>query len=80
MMQINNNMNNSTHQTISPKLDAPNLKVLEDQLNYEVMMNKKLSQYAEYCADPQLKNVCRQGAQRHKQNFDNLLQYLNSHQ
>ena len=80
MMQTNNNMNIFTNQTSNPKLDAPNLKVLEDQLNYEVMMNKKLSQYAEYCGDPQLKSVCRQGAQRHKQNFDDLLQYLNSHQ
>lgn len=25
-----------------PHLDAPNLKVLEDQLNYESMMAKKL--------------------------------------
>ncbi len=63
-----------------PKLDAPNLKVLEDQLGYEVMMNKKLSQYAEYCTDPNLKNLCRQGAQSHKQNYNELLSYLNSHQ
>ncbi|KXG75616.1 hypothetical protein [Thermotalea metallivorans] len=71
-------MNNQTGG--KPQLDAPNLKVLEDQLNYESMMNKKMSQYAEYCTDPQLKNMCRQGAQRHKQNFDDLLNYLNSHQ
>nr|WP_132244740.1 hypothetical protein [Marinisporobacter balticus] len=62
------------------QLDAPNLKVLEDQLNYECMMNKKLIQYAEYCTDPQLKNVCQQGGQKHNQNFNNLLNYLNSHQ
>lgn len=66
--------------TTKPQLDAPNLKVLEDQLNYESMMNKKLSQYAEYCTDSQLKNVCRQGAIKHKENFNNLLNYLNSHQ
>lgn len=63
-----------------PKLDAPNLKILEDQLNYEAMMNKKFSQYAEYCTDPNLKNLCRQGAQNHKQNYNDLLNYLNSHQ
>lgn len=63
-----------------PQLDVPNLKVLEDQLNYEHMMNKKLSQYAQYCTDPQLKNVCQQGSQKHNQNFNSLLNYLNSHQ
>jgi hypothetical protein len=62
------------------QLDAPNLKILEDQLNYESMMNKKMDQYAEYCRDPQFKRICRQGAQRHKQNYNALLTYLNSHQ
>ncbi len=71
-MQMNNG-------TTNLKLDAPNLKVLEDQLNYEIMMNKKLGQYAEFCTDPHLKNVCRQGAQKHKQNFNELLNYLNAH-
>lgn len=71
-------MNNQDTQI--PQLDVPNLKVLEDQLNYESMMSKKLSQYAEYCTDPELKNVCQQGSQRHKQNFSALLNYLNSHQ
>lgn len=63
-----------------PQLDAPNLKILEDQLNYEAIMNKKCSQYAEYCTDPQLKNICQQAAQKHHQNFNSLLNYLNSHQ
>ncbi|MDF2546665.1 hypothetical protein [Anaerosolibacter sp.] len=71
-------MIHSTQQ--KPQLDAPNLKVLEDQLNYESMMNKKMDQYAAYCRDPQLKSICRQGAQRHKQNYNALLTYLNSHQ
>ena len=64
----------------SPRLDASNLKVLEDQLNYEFLMNKKMSQYAEYCNDSQLKNICQQGAKKHKQNYTDLLNYLNSHQ
>lgn len=63
-----------------PHLDTPNLKVLEDQLNYESMMVKKLGQYANYCTDSELKNVCQQGSQRHKQNFNALLDYLNAHQ
>lgn len=63
-----------------PKMDSPNLRVLEDQLDYEIMMNKKMSQYAEYCTDPYLKKICRQGAENHKKNYNNLLNYLNSHQ
>ncbi|WP_231701796.1 hypothetical protein [Crassaminicella thermophila] len=62
------------------QLDAPNLKVLEDQLSYEYIMNKKFSQYAQYCTDPQLKNLCQQGAQKHSQNYHALLNYLNSYQ
>lgn len=73
-MEINTQSNGK------PRLDAPNLKILEDQLNYEILMNKKLDQYAEYCTDPQLKSLCRQGAQKHKENFNELLNYLNSHQ
>ncbi|QZY57536.1 hypothetical protein K7H06_14335 [Crassaminicella profunda] len=73
-------MNNQTTTNTKPQLDASNLKVLEDQLNYECMLNKKFSQYAEYCTDTQLKNVCQQGAQKHNQNYTDLLNYLNSHQ
>jgi hypothetical protein len=73
-------MPTNTFSNANPRLDASNLKVLEDQLNYEALMNKKMGQYAEYCTDPQLKNICQQGAQKHKQNFTDLLNYLNSHQ
>ncbi|MFZ5966914.1 MAG: hypothetical protein ACOYVK_07040 [Bacillota bacterium] len=73
-------MQGNTQNGGQPQLDAPNLKVLEDQLNYESMMSKKLDRYSEYCTDAQLKNVCRQAAQNHKQNFNSLLDYLNSHQ
>lgn len=61
-------------------LDEPNLKVLEEQLAYESMMNKKYNQYANLCEDAQLKNLCHRAAKKHKENFKMLLDYLNSHQ
>jgi ferritin len=64
----------------SKQLDANNLKVLEDQLNYESLMNKKFSAYAQYCTDTQLKNLCQQASQKHKQHYNELFNYLNSHQ
>lgn len=64
----------------SPKLDASNLKVLQDQLDYEATMNKKASIYANYCNDQELKTLCQNIANSHKQNFSSLFNYLNSHQ
>lgn len=58
---------------------SKNLTMLEDQLNYEALCNKKMSLYSTYCQDQNLKNVCQKAAQMHKQHFDQLLNYLNSH-
>jgi ferritin len=69
------NMNQNTK-----KLDSNNLKVLEDQLSYESLMSKKFSTYADYCTDTELKSLCQQSASKHKQHFNDLLNYLNSHQ
>ncbi|MCC5912304.1 MAG: hypothetical protein JJT76_17955 [Clostridiaceae bacterium] len=69
-------MNNQT----APKLDSNNLKILEDQLGYEALMNKKFTTYANYCTDTELKNLCQQASQKHKQHYNELLNYLNSHQ
>ena len=62
------------------QLDANNLKVLEDQLSHEAMMNKKFSNYAEHCTDSELKNLCQQASEKHKKHYDELLDYLNSYQ
>ncbi|RKD23647.1 hypothetical protein SAMN02745883_01884 [Caminicella sporogenes DSM 14501] len=59
--------------------DESNLKVLENQLLYESMMNKKYNQYANLCEDIQLKNLCHKAAKIHKKNFKMLLDYLNSY-
>ncbi len=67
--------NNSNKQ-----LEANNLKVIKDQLESEALMNKKYSEYYQRITDPQIKSLCDEGCQVHRQNFDNLKTYLDSHQ
>lgn len=74
---FNNNTQNSNG---SKSIDASNLKVIQDQLHYEYVMNKKTNRYVQYCNDQKLKSLCSEIAQTHKQNFNDLLNYLNSHQ
>ncbi|KXZ39955.1 hypothetical protein SAMN05661008_00822 [Alkalithermobacter thermoalcaliphilus JW-YL-7 = DSM 7308] len=62
------------------QIESNNLKVIQDQLNYECMMNKKFRQYADYCTDPSLKSLCNEAADVHKRNFNSLKSYLDSHQ
>jgi len=57
-----------------------NLKILEEVMDYEAMMNKKYAQYVHLCQDAQLKNICRKLAKVHKENYIALLNYLNSYQ
>jgi len=60
-------------------IGSKNLTMLEDQLNYEMLCNRKFSLYASYCQDQNLKNVCQKASQMHRQHFDQLYNYLNSH-
>jgi hypothetical protein len=62
------------------QIEANNLKVISDQISYEALLNKKFSEYANMCSDTNLKNLCNQASQTHKQNFNNLKTYLDSHQ
>lgn len=70
---------NGANTTQQAMIDSKNLSILEDQLNYEALCNKKLSVYADYCTDQNLKQVCQKAAAMHKQHFDSLFSYLNSH-
>lgn len=62
------------------QIESNNLKVISDQLTHESLMNKKFNLYAQYCTDESLKNLCTQAASTHKQNFNDLKSYLDSHQ
>lgn len=73
------NMNTAATNQQDAMLKSKNLAILEDQLNYEALFNRKLNIYANYCTDQNLKNLCQQAAQMHKQHYDILLNYLNSH-
>jgi hypothetical protein len=60
-------------------LTSKNLTILEDMMNLESLGYKKLSMYSQQCSDPQHKEICNKAAQLHKQHFDMLFNYLNSH-
>lgn len=62
------------------QIEANNLKVIKDQLGYESLLNKKFSHYSQMCTDQQLKNLCNEACQVHKENFNSLKTYLDSHQ
>jgi len=62
------------------QLESNNLKVIQDQLTHEALMNKKYSEYSSMCTDTKLKDLCNQASQVHKQNFNSLKSYLDSHQ
>ena len=60
-------------------LSSKNLTILDDQMSKEALNYKKMNMYANSCNDQQLKSVCQKAAQMHKKHFDNLYNYLNSH-
>lgn len=62
------------------QIKSNNLKVIEDQISYEALMNKKCHEYAMACGDTQLKDLCNEAAKIHKDNFNSLKTYLDSHQ
>ena len=62
-----------------PEIESKNLTILEDQLNHEALGNKKCDVFSNLFTDPNVKNAVMQVAQHHRQRFDNLLQYLESH-
>lgn len=63
-----------------PELESKNLTILEDQLKHEALAAKKSEVYTEYFADPALKSCAQQLAKHHREHFQNLLTYLESHQ
>lgn len=61
------------------QIEEKSLSILEDQLNYEALAVKKYNQASQTCTNPDIVNLCNDAATRHKQHFDQLLGYLNSH-
>lgn len=69
--------NNSTTQ---PEIESKNLTILEDQMKHEALAAKKSEVYTEYFQDAALKSCAQQLAKHHRDNFSNLLSYLETHQ
>ena len=68
-------MANGSSQAIQTK----SLTILEDQLNHEFLACKKAEHYAQAFANPALKNLACTLARHHRERFDRLFDYLNSH-
>lgn len=73
-------MPNMQNNNSKPQLDSNNLKVIEDQISYEALLTKKYKEYADMCTDQNLKNLCTDASNTHKQSFTSLKNYLDSHQ
>lgn len=71
-MQMQNNQ--------SMQIESNNLKIIKDQMESEYLLNKKYNMYANQSNDQQIKTLCNEASQVHKQNFSNLKTYLDSHQ
>ena len=60
-------------------IQTKSLTILADQLQHEYVACRKAEFYASNFGDPQLKTVATQIANDHRQRFDRLFNYLNSH-
>ncbi|MGI6176453.1 MAG: hypothetical protein ACOYJC_09940 [Christensenellales bacterium] len=62
------------------QMEAKSLTLMQDQMEREALAFKKFDLYSNYFTDTNLKDLACSCAQHHKQHFENMLNYLNSHQ
>ncbi len=60
-------------------IQAKSLTILEDQLQHEYLAYKKAGFYAQSFQNTLLKNLASDLAQQHRQRYNRLFDYLNSH-
>lgn len=63
----------------STAIQSKSLTILEDQMKHESLACKKAEHYAQTFEDAALKNLAATMARHHKERFDRLFDYLNSH-
>ncbi|MGI6168604.1 MAG: hypothetical protein ACOYI4_02665 [Christensenellales bacterium] len=63
-----------------PQIDSKSLTLLQDQMKHVALAFKKSELYSGYLADPNLKDLACSVAQHHKTHFNDMMNYLNSHQ
>ena len=61
-------------------IDSKNLDIIKDQMQHEALAYKKCKVYSEILSEQPLKDMACTFAQHHKQHFDALQNYLDSHQ
>jgi len=61
-------------------IDAKNLDIVKDQMFHEALAYKKCSIYSDIFDEPALKSMAGGFAQHHRQHFDALQNYLDTHQ
>lgn len=57
-------------------LSSKELMHLEDHLNMEELMVKKLTQCSEMATDQEIKNMCGKFIQSHKSNFQTIVKHI----
>ena len=60
-------------------IKSKSLTILEDQLSHEFLACKKAEECAAQFSDLSLATIARTVAQRHRDGYNRLLDYLNSH-
>ena len=63
----------------SAAIQTKSLTILEDQMQHEMLACKKAEHYAQTFENPALKNLASTMARHHRERFDRLFDYLNSH-
>lgn len=61
------------------QIESKNLTYLEDTMNQELLAYKKSQQYETLFGDTNLSDLAKQLADHHKQQFETLNNYLQSH-
>lgn len=67
-------------ETAQSMMDTKNLGIIQDQMHHEALAYKKSRIYSEILSEQPLKDMANRFAQHHKQHFDALQNYLDSHQ
>jgi hypothetical protein len=70
----------NTQNQNAPQVTAKNLAILSDTLNYEALMVHKFAQAAQSVQDPAVQSQLNSASELHRQHYNTLLNYLNSHQ
>jgi hypothetical protein len=61
------------------QIDSRNLASLENLMNYEALLCKKCSHYTGSLTDPGSRELSQSLAQHHRQRYNALFDYLQSH-